>query len=98
MEEMHEVPSIQPAQQPAPVIQERRISREPIFIRLDKFEESLRILKETKEKVAEIEKMLEDIKKIREEESKELEFWEKEMQAIKSRFEKIDNDLFSKIE
>ena len=70
----------------------------PIFIRIDQFEESLNIFEETKKKILEIEKMLEDTKKIKEEEGKELEFWESEIQTIKGQIEKIDKNIFSKIE
>jgi len=71
---------------------------EPIFIRIDKFEEGLQIFEKTKNKISEIEKMLRDIRKIKEEEEKELSFWENEMQSIKKQIEKIDQDIFSKIE
>ena len=71
---------------------------EPVFVRIDKFEESLAIFQKTKEKAEEIEKMLTDIKKIKEEEDKELNFWENEAQAIKEQIEKIDSKLFSKLE
>lgn len=71
---------------------------EPVFIRIDKFEESLQIFGKIKEQFSEIEKMLEDIIRIKEEEERELSFWERKIQAIKKQFEKIDEDLFSKIE
>jgi len=71
---------------------------EPVFIRLDKFEESLNLFKKTKKQISEIETMLNNIKKLKDEEEKELEFWEKEMQSIKIQIEKVDKDIFSKIE
>ncbi len=71
---------------------------EPVFIRIDKFEESLHIFERTKKKIQEIEKMLHDIKKVKEEEEKELSAWEEEMQAIKTQIEKVDQDIFSKVE
>jgi len=70
---------------------------EPIFIRIDKFEESLNNFERIKEQVIGIESTLEGIKKIKEQESIELEEWEKEMKTIKSQIEKIDSDLFSKV-
>ena len=73
-------------------------SSEPIFIRIDKFEESLQILEKTKEKMGEMEKILEDIKRTKEEEEQQLEFWEKEIQAIKGQIDKVDKDIFSQIE
>jgi len=74
------------------------ISDEPVFIRIDKFEESIKIFQKTKEKIDELEKMLTDIKKIKEEETKELDFWENEAEEIKKQIEKINLKLFSKLE
>lgn len=70
---------------------------EPVFIRLDKFEEGLKIFEETKHKIMELEKMLKNVKRVKEEEEKELQGWETEIQKLKSQFEKIDRDIFSKI-
>ncbi len=71
---------------------------EPVFIRLDKFEESLNTFEKAKRQISEIERILRDIKKIKEDEERELVFWEKELQTIKSQIEKIDTEIFSKIE
>ncbi|MCK5043383.1 hypothetical protein KAR52_00045 [Candidatus Pacearchaeota archaeon] len=71
---------------------------EPIFIRIDKFEESLQIFEQTKKQISEIEKMLSNIKKVKEKEEEELEFWEGEIKTAKEQIEKVDEDLFSKIE
>ncbi len=71
---------------------------EPIFVRIDKFEEALHLFEKTTSKISEMEKMLRDIERIREEEEKELEVWENEVQTIKQEIEKIDKDIFSKIE
>ncbi len=71
---------------------------EPIFIRIDKFEESLHLFEKTKEQILEIEKMLKDIKRIKEEEDEELGIWESEIQRVKEQIEKVDKDIFSKIE
>jgi len=71
---------------------------EPVFIRIDKFEESLHVFEKAKHQIKEVEKLLKDIKRIRTKEEDELEFWEKEMQSIKNQVEKVDQDIFSKIE
>ncbi len=71
---------------------------EPIFIRIDKFEESLHSFEKAREQIKEIEKMLGDVKKLKEEEEKEIGNWEKEVQKIKQEIEKIDQDIFSKVE
>ncbi|MBU2612384.1 MAG: hypothetical protein KKB62_01540 [Nanoarchaeota archaeon] len=69
----------------------------PVFVRIDKFEESLKIFKETKDKIEEIETLLSHTKSIKEKEEEELINWEKEIQEMKSQVEKIDRDIFSKI-
>ena len=70
---------------------------EPVFVRMDKFEESLEIFDKARKKLEEIEKFIDEIKHIREREESELRDWESEMQTIKSQFEKINRNLFSKI-
>jgi len=88
------------AKEPLNIMENEQItaSNDPVFIRIDKFEESIKIFQKTKEKTEEIEKMLTDIKKIKEEEGKELDFWENEAQEIKKQIEKINSKLFSKLE
>lgn len=71
---------------------------EPIFIRLDKFKEGLKLFEKTKEQITQIEVTLKDIRKVKEEEEKELSSWEKELQELKKKVERIENDLFSKLE
>lgn len=76
----------------------RRRETEPVFVRLDKFEESLNVFEKTKEKILGIEKFLRDIKKIKEQEEAELQAWENEISSIKQQIDKIDREIFSKIE
>ena len=77
----------------------RRVKKaEPIFIRLDKFEDSLKIFEKAKKEIREIEEMLRDTKSIKDEEEKELEHWETEIQTLKQQIEKIDKEIFSKVE
>ena len=75
-----------------------RGSNEPVFIRIDKFEESLDIFNKAKKQISDIEHMLADIKRVKEDEDKELDHWEKEIQNVKGQIEKIDKDIFSKVE
>ena len=70
---------------------------EPVFIRIDKFEEALKIFTDAKIKLSSVERILEDIKRVKEKEEKELLAWEDEMKTLKSQIEKIDRDIFSKI-
>jgi hypothetical protein len=70
---------------------------EPIFIRIDRFEEALKIFNETKKKISEIDRILEDVRKIKEKEDNELKIWENEIRYMKEQIEKVDKDIFSKI-
>jgi hypothetical protein len=72
-------------------------SAEPVFIRLDKFEESLKIFEETKEKIEEIEELLKETKELKDKEEEELSEWASEIQNIKEQIEQVDKDIFSKI-
>jgi hypothetical protein len=71
---------------------------EPVFIRIDKFEQSLEVFEKAKKKVMEIEKMLKDIKKLKSKEEEELNNWENDIQTTKEQIERVDKELFSKIE
>lgn len=71
---------------------------EPIFIRIDKFEESLKNLENIQNQIIEIEKMVQETKSIREKEEIEIEAWDNELKIIKTELENIDKNVFSKIE
>ena len=71
---------------------------EPIFIRIDKFEEGSKTFEQVKDQVAEIEKMLNNLKGIKEKEEAELNNWEEEIKRVKEKIERIDSNIFSKIE
>jgi predicted ribosome quality control (RQC) complex YloA/Tae2 family protein len=71
--------------------------KEPVFIRLDRFEESMKIFENARTKIADIESMLKDVETIKQEEEKELENWKSEIQKIKTQIENIDKDIFSKV-
>ena len=70
---------------------------EPVFIRIDKFEEVLKIINESKKKISDIDKNLEEVKKLREKEEKEIQAWENELRIMKGQIMKIDRDIFSKL-
>jgi hypothetical protein len=72
--------------------------KEPVFIRIDKFEEALKVFEKTKKEVAEIEKTIKDITQVKEDEDKELESWQNDIVKIKEQIDKVDKDIFSKIE
>jgi len=70
---------------------------EPIFIRIDKFQEGVRILDETKRKISEIEHVLGEIKRTREREEEELTSWESNIKSMKNHIGKVERDVFSNI-
>lgn len=73
-------------------------SSEPVFIRIDKFQKALEILEETKDQIIGMRKNLVDIKQIKDEEEAELNLWESEINKLKAKVDKIDTDLFSKVD
>jgi len=72
--------------------------KEPVFIRIDKFQEAMRTFEKTKKELTEIEKALRDITAVREDEDKELALWQSDVIKIKDQIEKVDSDIFSGIE
>lgn len=72
--------------------------KEPVFVRIDKFEESLKIFSRVKEKVSNIEKLLTETKELKNKEEEELDLWKESIQKLKLQIEKVDEDIFSKIE
>ena len=71
---------------------------EPVFVRIDKFEEGLKTFEKIKDKATEIEKMLKEVKKEKEQENKEIDNWETELESMKSKIESLNRSIFSKIE
>src|SRR3989344_796603 len=56
---------------------------EPVFIRIDKYEDALNMFDDARKKIVEMEDLLKQIKKIKEDEFRELKDWETEIQKIK---------------
>ncbi|MDP2926020.1 MAG: hypothetical protein Q8N99_06620 [Nanoarchaeota archaeon] len=83
---------------PSNPVERSVIKKEPIYIRLDKFETTAQALNEIKEKVTEIERYLIKTKEIRAEEEKELEAWERELEILKSRLDSVDKNIFNSLE
>jgi len=71
---------------------------EPVFVRLDKFEKAIHTFGQAQQKINEIEQTIQEIKKLKEKEELELQEWENEIQSIKQQIEKIDSEIFSKVE
>lgn len=71
---------------------------EPVFIRIDKFEESMKVFHTIRSQISEIESLIKDTKDLKFKEEQELASWEKEIQKIKNEIEKVDNEIFSRVE
>jgi hypothetical protein len=73
------------------------ISKEPLFIKIDRFQEAVEKFEEVKRKVKDIEESLGKVKDIKDKEDQELKSWEEEIKLIKDKVANIDTTLFSKI-
>lgn len=79
------------------IIQSRE-KTEPIYVRIDKYQESLSSFNEVKKRLLEIENLLRDIKEIRAKEEGELQGWIAEIQEAKSKLNEVDKTVFQKLE
>ncbi|VVB82314.1 Uncharacterised protein [uncultured archaeon] len=97
---IREVPERESFSYPSYPKTEKQMVREsePLFIRIDRFEEGSQTFDEVKKQISEIEKMFGDVKKIKEKEENEIKMWEDEIKQIKEKIEKIDSDIFSKLD
>lgn len=98
-EERHEIEKPIVRREFTPRSQPAFVSKhEPVYVRIDKFEEAMRVFEKTKKEIAEIEKTLRDIAEVRANENKELDLWQSDVLKIKDQVEKVNRDIFSKIE
>ncbi len=74
-----------------------RQETEPVFVRIDRFEEGLRTFEDIKNQISDIEHVLSQTKSLKEKEEAELASWEAELKRMKEEVEKIGRDIFSKI-
>ena len=72
--------------------------REPLFVRIDKFEAALRDFEDISIKIKRIEELITEIRELREKEDREFEEWEKDLQVMRSRMDDIDRTLFSQMD
>lgn len=71
---------------------------EPVFVRIDKFQNAVGNFNEIKKQLSEIENYLSDIRDVRAKEEHELGNWEKEILELKGKLEIIEKTIFSKLE
>jgi len=74
-----------------------RQEAEPVFVRIDRFEEGLKIFEGIKSQISEIERVLAETKRLKEREDAELHSWENELKRMKGEIEKMGRDIFSKV-
>jgi hypothetical protein len=79
------------------MIPKQTISADPVFIQIDKFEESMETFKKIKKNIEEIEDLLRETKQLKQREEEELSSWEMEIQKMKQQIENVDRDIFSKV-
>ncbi|MBU2497003.1 MAG: hypothetical protein KJ767_03010 [Nanoarchaeota archaeon] len=70
----------------------------PIFIKLEKYKDSVESLGEIKTRLKRASSFLQKIKEIRQREDEELAGWQRDLEDLKSKLEKIDKNLFSDLE
>ena len=70
---------------------------EPLFIQLDKFEETVDLFEEIKSKIKEMDSLIGSITEVKSKEEKTLNDWSKEIEKIKLKLEKIDKEIFNKV-
>jgi len=72
-------------------------STEPIFVRIDKFQNAQKNFEGIKENVREIESVLSKIKGAKSKEEIELKGWSEDIEKIKLRLAEVDSDIFNQI-
>ncbi len=70
---------------------------EPVFVRIDKFQESQKHFEEIKRTTKEIEMVLRKIKDTKDKEEREINAWTEDLERIKSRLSDIDANIFNKL-
>ena len=69
----------------------------PIFIRVDKFQESKKEFIDIQRNVKDIEKALRKLKDIKSKEDVEISAWTADIEKIKSKLSEIDSNIFNKL-
>ena len=78
-------------------IKSQILRKEPVFIKIDKFQEVVKKLEEIKQKTGEIDGSLAKLRDIKNREEQELKSWEQEVRLIKEKIASIDNSFSNKL-
>jgi hypothetical protein len=74
------------------------IKMEPVYIRIDKYQDSLLKFQEIKRKIMEMENLLKETRELKSKEETQLVEWEREIQEAKNKLDNIDKTIFKKLE
>ena len=91
--ELDEFPRAKPMK-----VQQKFQKQEPLFVRIDKYQDAISNLQEAKKKILEIEQILREIKDVKSREETELNSWTTELQEVKAKLDGIDRTIFQKLE
>jgi len=70
---------------------------EPIFVRLDKYQDAKKSFNEVRNKVLEVENILTKLNENKEREETEIRMWTEKVSNIKSRLAEVDSKIFEKV-
>jgi len=70
---------------------------EPIYIRIDKFQSAQKNFEQIKDKVKEIESLLQKVKDVKSQEETELNGWTEDIEKIKARLAEVDSEIFNQL-
>lgn len=65
----------------------------PVFVKLDEYKELVKVLEETKEKLANAKELLSKIEELKRQEDSELESWNTELSEAEERIDDVDKIL-----
>ena len=66
----------------------------PLFVKVDKYKESLKTVESIKTKLEEADNLLKKISRLREEEEQQLQEWQNNLEEIRQKLIKVDKNLF----
>ena len=77
---------------------EKNKANNPMFIKIDRYKESMANFELIKKRLQETSSLLERIKETRKEEERELNSWAQEMETIKTKIDSIDKKMFNSLD
>lgn len=77
----------------SPLTLERKEDK-PVFVKIDRYRESMKTLESIKSKLEEADNLLKNLTRLRQDEERELDDWQNSLNEIRQKLLKIDKDLF----